>query len=85
MGTTCAAHTHRELVPIEVHHIWPTYLGGPDISANKVRVCSNAHSAIHFYLDLLIKHDGYVPWPTGRRYGKRVRDLALRGYELSRR
>lgn len=84
LGTTCAVHEHREMVPIEVHHIHPTGLGGPDIAANKVKLCANAHGSVHLYLDLLRKHNGVVPWSTGKRYGKRVRDLARQGYDAWR-
>lgn len=79
MGTTCAAHNHRELVPLERHHVWPLGEGGPDTSANIAVVCSNAHSATHDLLAKMLK--GPVPWTVRRRYGLRVRGLAKRGYD----
>ena len=79
MGTDCAAHRHRELVPLEVHHIWPTGYGGPDTNANRVKLCSNAHSSVHDLLGKMLK--GPVPWTVRRRYGWRVRRLAQRGYD----
>jgi hypothetical protein len=84
MGITCACHTHRELVPQEVHHIWPKGMGGPDTAANKVRICSNAHGAIHDFLDKLIKGNGRVPWTVARHYGRAVRRYAQQGYAESR-
>jgi hypothetical protein len=45
MGRRCAAHNHREDVPLEVHHVWPTGKGGPDVAWNRVTVCANAHGA----------------------------------------
>jgi hypothetical protein len=82
MGRHCAVHTHREDVPLEVHHIWPLGEGGPDTKANKVTVCSNGHGSIH---DLLakIKKAGSVravPWPVRRRYGWRIRGYATLGW-----
>ena len=81
MGTNCAVHTHHSLVPIEIHHIWPLGLGGPNTRDNRIPLCSNAHSAVHSFLTLLIKGGGKVKWTTARQYGHRVRDLALQGYE----
>ena len=81
---SCAVHRHRMLVPIEVHHVWPLGMGGPDTMQNRVPVCANAHTLIHDYLRLLIKGDGKVPWLKRRLYGRKVRALAERGYEESR-
>jgi hypothetical protein len=84
MGSDCWAHRHRELVPIEVHHVWPKGEGGPDHKFNKVRVCSNAHSATH---DLLARmkaaHTDRLPWRTMRGYGWKVRRLARAGYQAT--
>lgn len=84
MGVICACHHHRELVPLEVHHVWPRGMGGPDIPANKVTICSNAHGSIHDYLSRLVKGNGKVPWQIARHYGRKVRAYALRGYLESR-
>jgi hypothetical protein len=80
----CVAHRHRELVPIEQHHVWPLGRGGPDVPANIVMVCENAHGSIHSLLDLLLKSSGSVPWTTRRRYGRKVRELAVKGFEAIR-
>jgi hypothetical protein len=81
MGTDCWAHRHRELVPLEVHHIWPKGDRGPDVAANRISICSNAHSSTHDLLAKILKADGgRVPWPVRRRYGMRVRHLAEAGY-----
>jgi len=84
MGTTCACHKHREMVPIEIHHIWPLGMDGSDTKENKVSLCANAHGAIHGYLDLLLKHEGRVPWFKARVYGRVVRAYAMLGYINSR-
>lgn len=76
----CAVHRHRELVPIETHHVWPLGMGGPDESWNKVTVCENGHGSIHAYLNLLIKHKT-LDWSVRRRYGRKVRALAQKGHD----
>lgn len=82
MGRDCWAHRHQEDVPLEDHHIWPLGEGGPDKKANRIRVCSNAHSATH---DLLAKlKKGPVAWTIRRRYGVRVRALAIAGLDAMR-
>lgn len=80
LGRTCAAHAHRELVPMEDHHVWPRGEGGPDVPANIVRLCSNGHGQVHWLLSLLIKHNGDLPWSTRRQYGVKVRQLAALGW-----
>jgi hypothetical protein len=63
MGTNCWAHKHTELVPLEVHHVWPLGEGGPNIAANKISICSNAHSSAHDLLAKMLKAaDGLLPW-----------------------
>lgn len=81
MGTDCAVHRHRELVPLHVHHVWPTGEGGPDVEWNKITVCANGHYAIHALLDIFKKQRGDVPWIVLRRYGRKVRQFAKYGYE----
>ena len=82
MGRTCAAHRHREDVPIESHHIHPLGDGGPDTKLNRIGLCANAHGAVHFLLDRARKAGGYgnVPWSYRRRFGPAVRQLAERGW-----
>lgn len=84
MGEQCAVHTHRELVPLHVHHVWPSGHGGPDIPDNRVTVCANGHYSIHALLDWWLKTGGDVPWRVRIRYGRKVRALAVRGYESIR-
>ncbi len=82
-GRTCSLHRHREDVPEEDHHVWPLGMGGPDVAANKERVCANGHGMVHYYLALLFKAErtgGSIPWSTRRRFGFRTRRLAMLGY-----
>lgn len=82
MGRFCAAHHHREMVPIEKHHIFPLGDGGPDTAANKIQVCANAHSSIHYLIDLCRKYGDYklVPYEQRRTFGLKVRNLAFQGW-----
>lgn len=80
MSQDCAVHRHRELVPINAHHIWPMGMGGPDVPSNRVNVCANGHYAIHEYMRRLINTGGQIPWSEGRRFGRKVRALAVRGW-----
>jgi hypothetical protein len=80
MGQECACHSHREMVPIERHHVWPLGMGGPDIDGNKITVCANAHYSIHAFLDLLVKTAGHVDAETTKRFSPKVRRYARSGY-----
>jgi hypothetical protein len=81
----CTVHRHREGVPIEVHHVWPKGMGGPNVAANRVKLCSNGHGEVHEYLALLVAGDGRVPWRTKLRYGFKVRRVAQLGYDRIKR
>lgn len=82
MGTQCAAHTHREMVPHEVHHVWPKGDGGPNIEANRVLLCSNAHGSVHALIDLHREFagEGRVPYVLRRQFGRKVQALADLGW-----
>lgn len=76
-GTQCAAHVHDSLIPQERHHVWPLGYHGPDVATNKVTICCNAHSDIHYLIEAWLKGK-----PVDlRTYGPGVRALARRGYE----
>lgn len=88
MGRNCYAHTHREDVPLEVHHVWPVGAGGPDIYTNRISLCANAHGSVHHYLARMTKAappDGLstpprLPWSVRRVYGRKVRRIAEAGW-----
>lgn len=82
-GTACVVHRHREAVPEEDHHVKPQEYGGEKTwngLPNLARVCSNAHGNTHYFMDLLFKFHGNVPWLVRRTFGKKTRDLATEGY-----
>ena len=78
-GLVCEVHVHDSVVPQEDHHVWPLGYHGPNIKANKIKICCNAHSDIHYFMDYLLKHNGIQP-ADWRTYGPRVRMFALIGY-----
>jgi len=83
MGRDCAVHvSHRHHVPIEIHHVWPKGSGGPDIPANRIPLCANAHGAIHDLLRQVVRANGLknVPWPHRRLYGLAVVEYAARAW-----
>lgn len=80
MGTGCGAHTHREQVPIESHHIWPLGMGGPDVPSNRVTLCANAHLSVHALLDLYVRYGDEPPWEERRHFGPVVRRYARTGW-----
>lgn len=78
-GLDCRAHVHDSTVPQEDHHVWPLGYHGPDVAANKVRICCNAHSDAHYYLEYLLRHNGQRP-DNWRTWGTGVRIIAQQGY-----
>ncbi len=83
MGLVCAAHKHDTWVPMNDHHIWPLGDGGPDVAANKVTLCANAHYSVHAVLDHIEKRakaDLLPEWDFMRRFSPVIRELAWRGW-----
>ncbi len=80
----CAIHAdHRpEPYDVEVHHVWPLGMGGPDVKANVVPVCPTGHTNVHALLRLAFRHHGVdkVPWVTRRRFHSEERRLARMGF-----
>jgi hypothetical protein len=70
-------HQHHSLVSYEIHHVWPQEYHGPNTKANKVRICPNAHSDIHWLLEHMLAGKPY----DLREYGPAVRWLAELGYQ----
>lgn len=52
----------------DVHHVWPSGQGGPNLRANRVKATPNAHRAVHTYLALLDHFGGNVPWSIARHF-----------------
>ena len=72
-----ACHKHTSMVSYESHHIWPVAYHGPDTPENRVKVCCNAHSDIHYLMERLLRSKP-VEW---REYGMMIRWYAWQGYK----
>jgi hypothetical protein len=88
-GKRCIAHTHDYLVPEEYHHLRPQCRGGETKPDNMVWLCANAHSDVHYFLDLIEKqakagkrHPERIPGPVADHFGPKVRAAARRGWAL---
>jgi hypothetical protein len=95
-GTTCFAHTHEYLVPIERHHVRPLSRGGTNLPGNLRDGCANAHSDVHYFLDLIERiarraatdrpditaerAAALVPGATAVHFGPKVRQVAKAGW-----
>jgi len=60
-----------------MHHVWPLGYHGPNVKSNLVKICPNAHSDIHFLMELMLRGKPY----NLSEYGPNVRALAKRGYD----
>ena len=77
----CELHNSHYPAPrrIDVHHIWPSGEGGPDIPENIVGVCQTGHTNIHTLLEIYL--DGGPEVGAERTFGKNERKYAKLGYE----
>ncbi len=58
-GQTCLCMVTHRPHPLELHrhHVWPLYLGGPDIEANIVWLCPSGHVSCHELLRHMVRAD----------------------------
>ena len=68
------SHAPRPLA-LEVHHIQPLAMLGPNIASNRIVVCPTGHTNIHKILHLLCRD---LPVIIG---GRRERAVARDGYD----
>lgn len=79
-NTGFVCHAHDAMVSYERHHVWPLGYHGPNVPSNLIKICPNAHSDIHFFMEYLLRHNG--SWPEDwRTYGPTIRRYAMSGYE----
>lgn len=75
-NTGFQCHTHKAMVSYEMHHVWPLGYHGPNVKANLVKICPNAHSDAHFLMELMLRGKPY----RLAEYGREVRRIAISGY-----
>ena len=83
-GQTCpCVMDHRpKVVELDLHHLLPLYLGGPDTPENRVWICPNTHRAVHELLRLYFK-TGVPPEQTVLDdYPRFARALASRAWAM---
>jgi hypothetical protein len=84
-AAACEMHkAHAPTVRIlDVHHVtplsWYAAAGRPPDPRTET-LCPTGHTNVHAFIDLLVEHDGAVPWTVAVHYGKAERDLATLGY-----
>jgi len=81
--TECEVHKYHSPRPqrVDVHHIWPSATGGPDVPENVIGACQTGHTNIHVLMDIYVKAAGKpVPWTTLRSFGPNERKYAKLGY-----
>lgn len=84
----CKVHDHNSYVPLEDHHIHPQGWHGPDSEENLIRLCSNGHGEVHYYLALLLATgkariaDATLSIPLNIRthFGYKVKNYASAGF-----
>lgn len=83
----CTVHGEHRPRPwdVEVHHVWPLGMGGPDTPRNRVPICPTGHTNVHALLRHAARAGGVdeVPWDVRRRFHPGERALARIGYDAS--
>lgn len=75
-GRRCVLHRYHspEVVSFDVHHVIPTYMGGLDVSANRIVVCPTGHRNLHVLIGALlagravaVRDWGHTTWDFAHR------------------
>lgn len=74
----CQLHRRHEPLPLElqVHHVWPLGVGGPDIASNRAVVCPTGHRNLHKRMRDLV-----AGLPAPRTGNLKERRYAMQGYQ----
>jgi hypothetical protein len=83
-GLVCRGNCHRHgaMICYEDHHVFPLGYHGPNVPANMIRICCNAHSEIHLLLEAMLKRKITPEMiktysPTARQFAKLGHDQVL--------
>jgi hypothetical protein len=86
-GQVCLCVADHRPAPLELehHHVWPLGMGGPDVAANLVWLCSTAHGNVHELLRLILAADRplsdyELQQPEDRPVSRYAAVLAREGY-----
>lgn len=81
-GESCPCVKYHAPKPVElhIHHILPLSWGGPEIPANEIFICPNAHVSVHELLRAWRKYGTEPPWIIRKYYSPFIRDLARKGW-----
>ena len=74
----CSGARFHSPTPLVVRDVWLSPDGNKGASALLCGTCADNLSVLQ---DLLVKHDGDLPWPVRREFGNMIRALALKGWE----
>lgn len=82
-GGGCDVHAYHSPRPqdVDLHHILPKFMGGPDEESNMVRVCPTGHRNVHLLLAEYLRIHAKPPWAVLRQYGGDERYLAQDGWD----
>jgi hypothetical protein len=47
------------------HHVWPVYLGGPEIEQTLLGLCQTTHANVHRILRAMVKAGAWLPRERG--------------------
>jgi len=85
-GLVCRCMADHRPHPLELnlHHVWPLGMGGPDTPDNLVPLCPTTHTNVHELLRHLMRYGPLTSGEVGELYDVPVNRyayvLAMRGY-----
>lgn len=73
-------HASAEPLTLDVHHVWPLAMGGPDTAGNKVSICQTGHRNIHHLIHLMIRN---LPLPKAHVHEKKLAQAGIAQWEAA--
>ena len=89
-GQLCVCVSEHRPAPLELaaHHVWPSFMGGPDTVDNLIWLCPTTHINVHEILREMVKDGRLTYTQVAARQSQPVNRYAyataVRGYDLSR-
>lgn len=80
----CTSDHRPAVLRPDAHHLWPVYLGGPEVQQTMLGLCQTTHANVHRILRAMVKARRLLPRDPGTpRYAHHVASLGFLAWQAA--
>lgn len=80
----CSSDHRPTVLRPDAHHLWPLYLGGPEVQQTMLGLCQTTHANTHRILRAMVKAGALLPRSLGQpRYAWHVAALGFLAWDAA--